>query len=114
MSAEPYSSKLDDDNLETLKEAKAELDSEPSTTERVADKAHAAIDSTAEKAEDLEKSARRNAEQTREKLSEKGHAAADTLQDSLSEVQNFVKERPIAAAGIAFAAGIVASRLLRD
>lgn len=68
------------------------------TTEKLADKAHDAVDSAAEKVSDAE-----------EKLRE----VAAQGQDVLAAVSNYVKENPLTALGLAFAAGTVFSSLTR-
>ena len=39
--------------------------------------------------------------------------AGEQLERSLAQLESFVKERPLAATGIAFAAGVLATALLR-
>lgn len=48
-----------------------------------------------------------------EELSEAGAAAARGTQDLLAQCSQSIRQHPLAAFGIAFAAGVVISRLLR-
>lgn len=84
-----------------------------STARRVAESAHNLIDDTAAKAEDVERQLRRKAAAAGEKYVETKDSANKQVEQSLASVEDFVRERPITAAGIAFAAGVVASSILR-
>lgn len=84
------------------------------TTEKVREVAHEAIDNAATRAEPVERRIRDGAADAQEKFHEKKEAAAEQIEDSLASVESFIKARPMTAAGIAFAAGILASRLLRS
>jgi len=68
------------------------------TTEKLADKAHDAVDSAAEKATHAE---------------EKMRDVAAQGQDVLKAVSSYVKENPLTALGLAFAAGTIFSSLTR-
>lgn len=68
------------------------------TTEKMADKAHDAVDSAAEKAA--------RAEERLREASEQGH-------DVLTAVSDYVKENPLTALGLAFAAGTIFSSITR-
>jgi ElaB/YqjD/DUF883 family membrane-anchored ribosome-binding protein len=68
------------------------------TTEKMADKAHEAVDSAAEKVNQAE-------EQLRQ--------AAAQGQDVLAAVSDYVKENPLTALGLAFAAGTIFSSMTR-
>lgn len=83
------------------------------TTQRVADAAHSAIDQTAEKAEAVERQLREKAERAGEKVDATQEVATEKVEQSIAKVEAFVKEQPITAAGIAFAAGILTTALLR-
>ena len=84
-----------------------------SVTERVASSAHETIDSAAAKAEGIEQQLREGAVKAGKKLEESQEATMAQVDKSLSELESFVKGRPIAAAGIAFVAGVLATALLR-
>jgi ElaB/YqjD/DUF883 family membrane-anchored ribosome-binding protein len=68
------------------------------TTEKLADKAHDAVDGAAEKVSEAE-----------ERLRE----AAAQGQDVLAAVSAYVKENPLTALGLAFAAGTIFSSMSR-
>lgn len=68
------------------------------TTEKMADKAHDAVDSAAEKAAQAEDRLREATEQ--------GH-------DVITAVADYVKENPLTALGLAFAAGTIFSSMTR-
>ncbi len=68
------------------------------TTEKVADKAHDAVDSAAEKAA--------RAEERLREATEQGH-------DVITAVTEYVKENPLTALGLAFAAGTIFSSMTR-
>jgi ElaB/YqjD/DUF883 family membrane-anchored ribosome-binding protein len=83
------------------------------TTERVRLKAHEAVDSAAARAEDVERRIREEAAEAQVKLTETKEAATGQFEESLARVESFIRKRPMTAAGIAFAAGILVSRLAR-
>lgn len=84
-----------------------------STTQRVAKAAHDAIEDTAAKAEPLELQLREKASNAGDKV-EAGHEATQQqVEQTIASIEKFVNEKPVAAAGVAFAAGIVVSTLLR-
>ncbi|HEX5787267.1 MAG TPA: hypothetical protein VFY03_03745 [Woeseiaceae bacterium] len=84
-----------------------------STTSRVAEKAHRAIDESASRAENLERKVRDKAGEAQDKLAASRQRASLKVDESLGEVEAFVRERPLAATGIAFAAGVLVAALLR-
>jgi len=84
-----------------------------SATERVRNAAHDAIDQTAEKAESIERQVRARADKAGDKLEASHQAATEQVEQSIEQVEAFIKERPMAAAGIAFAAGVITTALLR-
>lgn len=83
------------------------------TARRVADTAHDLIDDTAAKAENVELRLREKAAAAGETLEAKKDSANEQVEQSLARVESFVKEKPLTAAGIAFAAGVVATSVLR-
>lgn len=68
------------------------------TTDKVADKAHEAVDSAAEKAGRAEDRLREATEQG---------------QDVITAVTDYVRENPLTALGLAFAAGTIFSSMTR-
>lgn len=83
------------------------------TSRRVADSAHDLIDDTAEKAENVELRLREKAAVAGDKLEATKDTASEQVEQSLARVESFVNEKPLTAAGIAFAAGVVATSILR-
>jgi len=95
-------------NSDRVSEAPAE-----STTRKVAEAAHKVIDESVDRAENLERQIRYRAELAQEKMTSSQQVAGEQLERSLAQLESFVKERPLAATGIAFAAGVLATALLR-
>ncbi|HET6565922.1 MAG TPA: hypothetical protein VFG52_10955 [Xanthomonadales bacterium] len=83
------------------------------TTQKVASVAHEAIDGAARKAEPVEQQVREQASKAGEQIEAKQAAAIKQVEQSMKSVESFVKERPVAATGIAFAAGVLAAIILR-
>lgn len=83
------------------------------TSERVTNLAHEAIDSASDKAADVETKLREEAGKLAEKSNEHAREAREKLDDTVNTVDSFVRERPFAAAGIAFAVGALGAMLLK-
>ena len=83
------------------------------TTHRVAETAHDVIDRAADKAEPVEQDLRERAAKAGEKLETTRANAGEQVEKSVANLESFVRERPVAATGIAFAAGALAAILLR-
>jgi len=83
------------------------------TTQRIADKAHQTIDRAAEAATEAEKSVRSTAAKAAEKVKLSEERAAETIDESMQSIKTYVEKNPLASAGIAFAAGLVVSMLIR-
>lgn len=79
------------------------------TAEHLRDAAKAATDGFKRAASDLRNATRAASED----LSEAGAAAARGAQDLWAQTGEAIRKNPMAAAGIAFAAGVVLARLLR-
>lgn len=80
---------------------------------KASEKAHSVIDqleSTAASVEERVKEAAADAGVTAEDLTTE---AREQAMQSLSKVETFVREKPVQAAGIAFAAGILTAMFLR-
>ncbi len=93
--------------------SKPDTETQQSITQRVASSAHETIDSAAGKAEELESQLRAGAVKAANQLEETQDAATAKVDKSLVQLESFVKGRPVAAAGIAFALGVLATALLR-
>ncbi len=83
------------------------------TSQRVSSIAHDAIDSASDRAEKVEKKLRAEADQLAEKSSAAAADAKRQLEDSVNGLDKFVRERPFTAAGIAFAAGVLGTLLVK-
>jgi ElaB/YqjD/DUF883 family membrane-anchored ribosome-binding protein len=83
------------------------------TSKRVSALAHESIDKASDKAEVVEKKLRSEADRIAQKSSETAADARKKLDDTVNSVEGFVRERPFAAAGIAFAAGVLGALLIR-
>lgn len=83
------------------------------TIEKVAGVAHDVIDGAARKAQPVEQQLREQASKASEQMDATHTAAIRQLEQSIKSVESFVKQRPVAATGIAFAAGALAAVILR-
>jgi ElaB/YqjD/DUF883 family membrane-anchored ribosome-binding protein len=79
------------------------------TTARVADNLHGAVDAAASTAGNAEERLREQAEKARE-MAERARAQAGEV---VGTVTRYTRENPLAALGIAFAAGVVVASLTR-
>ena len=82
-------------------------------TEQVRKTAHRAVDQAAEKAGAVEEKVRTEADRLKEIADNQREATRQKIDAGLRRTDRFIQERPLAAAGIAFAAGAVAAMLLR-
>jgi ElaB/YqjD/DUF883 family membrane-anchored ribosome-binding protein len=83
------------------------------TSDRLASKAHETIDRMKETADYAEEHARDAAARTAEKAKEVRDQVRQTADESYEKARSYVERNPLAAAGIAFAAGLILSSLLR-
>ena len=88
-------------------------DEKLSSTRKVAAVAHEAIDGAASKVEPIEQQIREQSEKVSGQLDATQVAATETVEQTMKKVENFVRERPIAATGIAFAAGALIALILK-
>ncbi|HEX7082062.1 MAG TPA: hypothetical protein VF329_13720 [Gammaproteobacteria bacterium] len=86
---------------------------EPKATGQAASMAHEAVDRAADSAAKAEERLREAALAGEERLREKGAEARMTAERALDHMRQYTRDNPFAAAGIAFAAGMILSRLLR-
>lgn len=92
---------------------KLHANEDASTTKKAASAAHDAIDHAAEKAEPIEKRVREQAHKAQDKFSETSAEASEQMHLQVEKFETFIKQRPVAATGIAFAAGMLAAIILR-
>jgi ElaB/YqjD/DUF883 family membrane-anchored ribosome-binding protein len=83
------------------------------TTDRASQAAHHAVDSMAERASAAEDTLRKTAASSRETIAHKQEELKQQLQSSYSKTRALAAENPLATAGIAFAAGMLITALLR-
>lgn len=88
-------------------------DENTSATKKAATMAHEVIDHAAERAEPIEQKLREQAHQAQEKIGSTQAEATEQIHQQVEKVEAFIKERPVAATGIAFAAGVLAAIILR-
>ena len=81
--------------------------------QRVADKAHTAVDKAADVAEATEVKARAAASDVKAKADETIDTVKVASGNAQEKVTEYVNENPLQAIGIAFGAGLIASALLR-
>ena len=82
------------------------------TTEHVADVAHGAVDRVADNAAKAEERIREKAAAGEQQLREKTAEARASTERAVDHVRQYTQENPLAAAAIAFAAGLIVSRIL--
>lgn len=93
-------------------ESQSHSDKSP-TTEQARNLAHDAIDSAADRAEGVEQKVRDEAARFASRAKEGKQEAKRQIDDSVARLDEFVRERPVAAIGIAFAGGALAALLLK-
>jgi ElaB/YqjD/DUF883 family membrane-anchored ribosome-binding protein len=86
--------------------------SEAKVTENVAKAAHSAVDRAADSAAKAEDKVRRMAASGEEQIKEKTAEARATAEQSIDQFRQYTRDNPLMSAGIAFAAGLLLSRLL--
>jgi ElaB/YqjD/DUF883 family membrane-anchored ribosome-binding protein len=83
------------------------------TTDKIAKAAHEAIDKMATGADQVEARVRQTAADAQSSMRERTDKAQRMSEDALANMRDYVHEHPIASLGMAFAAGIIFSALLR-
>ncbi len=105
---------VDDKNVNARKSGKSSVrDDGAPITDKARDFAHEAVDSASAKAEDVERKLRSEARRMAEKVEKGETRARHQIDDTLTSMEEFIRERPMAAAGMAFAAGMLAAMILR-
>lgn len=82
-------------------------------TSRVADGAHEQVDRAARRAAQAEDTIRGRAADSSEIVHEKMQSAKHELDEMTGKIESYARANPVTAAGIAFAAGMVLSSILR-
>jgi len=82
------------------------------TTDTVADAAHSAVERAADSVAKAEERIREKAAASERQLREKSAEARASTERAIDHMRQYTQENPLAAAAIAFAAGLVVSRIL--
>lgn len=91
---------------------KAGVTGEAPATEQVAGAAHQTVDRVAERVARAEGTVREKAAAGERQVRMKSAEARATTERTVDQLRQYAQENPLAAAGIAFAAGMVVSRML--
>lgn len=83
------------------------------TTERLAGRAHEAIDKAASTASQAEQRVRDTAARAAETARRSEQEIEQKMTEGVEQLRSYVERNPMASAGIAFVAGVVLSSLLR-
>ncbi|WP_111656861.1 DUF883 family protein [Isoalcanivorax indicus] len=83
------------------------------TTDKVAQSLHGAVDTAASRAAPAEEKLRQEAADAAARLRETGDYARSRSEQILNNVTGYVRENPMTALGLAFAAGTLFSALTR-
>jgi ElaB/YqjD/DUF883 family membrane-anchored ribosome-binding protein len=75
--------------------------------------AHEAVESASTKAEDVERKLRSEARRAADSVDRGEARARHQLDETLTSMEAFIRERPMAGAGMAFVAGMLAAMILR-
>ncbi len=75
--------------------------------------AHDAVNTASTKAEGIERKLRSEARRAGEKVEKGENQARHQMDDTLASMEEFIRERPMAGAGMAFVAGMLAAMILR-
>ena len=84
-----------------------------STTDRLAAMAHDTVDRVAESANYAEQEVRGAAGRAAERAREMQEEAMATADQQVKKARSYIEENPLMSAGIAFAAGVIFSALIR-
>ena len=83
----------------------------------VTDKAHRmaeeALETAVDKAGSLERKMRDESSKLGDQVQERREEVSQRFDETLSEVEKYIRKKPVAAAGIAFAAGMFAALLIK-
>jgi ElaB/YqjD/DUF883 family membrane-anchored ribosome-binding protein len=101
----------------TATTAKDTSDNGHDTETPVADKgrrlAEQALEAASEKASSFERKVRDESAHLSKEAEARRREASEKMDVALSEVDGYIRKRPVAAAGMAFAAGVLAALVLR-
>jgi ElaB/YqjD/DUF883 family membrane-anchored ribosome-binding protein len=103
----------EDDRMTTSDGSNESTRASATTTERFAAKAHDTVDGLAQRAERAEREVRGAAARTAEQARELHERATASAEQGARRVADYVENNPLTCVGIAFAAGVLFSSLLR-
>jgi ElaB/YqjD/DUF883 family membrane-anchored ribosome-binding protein len=83
------------------------------TTTQTAERVHDIVDGVADRAAELEKKARAGIDVADKKAQEARSEIEREARQAAGSIENFIKKQPVTTAALAFAAGVVATVLLR-
>lgn len=87
--------------------------SDTPVTDKARHFAEDALDAASETAGSFERSLRHEGEQVGKKVDERRREIGEQVDQTLAEVEGYIRKRPVAAAGMAFAAGLLTALILR-
>lgn len=101
--------------LTTNEESRADDDGGSPTpvTDAARRVAREAIDAAAEKAGGIERKVRSESDRLGERAGEARQDGRESFDEALASIEAFIRREPVKAAGMAFAAGLVAALILR-
>jgi ElaB/YqjD/DUF883 family membrane-anchored ribosome-binding protein len=89
------------------------IETDPRTSERVAKAVQEAIDKIAASADEIEGRIRQTAADAEQNVRARADHAHRVSEDAIANIQKYVHAHPVASLGMAFAAGVVFSAILR-
>lgn len=88
-------------------------DTETPVTDKGRRLAEQALEAASEKAGSFERKFRDETTTLSEEVEQRRREASKKMDATLADVEDFIRNRPVAAAGMAFAAGVLAALVLR-
>lgn len=87
--------------------------SDTPVTDKARHFAEDALDAASETAGSFERSLRHEREKVGKEVHERRREISEQLDETLADVEGYIRKRPVAAAGMAFAAGLLTALILR-
>ena len=101
-------------NVETVKTTYDQGEhSDTPVTDKVRQLAEEALETASGTAGDFERKLRHEGEKVTEEVVERRREVGEQLDETLADVERYIRSRPVAAAGMAFAAGLLTALILR-